>query len=89
VPTLSIALLLLCQVHTGCKMFPSEHQRVRSQFVVGHLSFNPTAAILSLKIKHTLAVRILPEAQVHLLLALNPNHAIGSCSGSCTPPDSE
>jgi integrase/recombinase XerD len=37
---------------------------------IGYLTFNPCAAILSPKIKNTLAERILPEAQVHRLLAL-------------------
>ena len=40
---------------------------------IGYLTFNPCAAILSPKIKNTLAERILPEAQVHRLLALEPH----------------
>lgn len=40
---------------------------------IGYLIFNPCAAILSPKIKNTLAERILPEAQVHRLLALEPH----------------
>jgi integrase/recombinase XerD len=40
---------------------------------IGFLTFNPCAAILSPKIKNTLAERILPEAQVHRLLALEPH----------------
>jgi len=37
---------------------------------IGYLKFNPAAAILSPKIKNTLAERILSEADVHRLLAL-------------------
>ena len=40
---------------------------------IGYLGFNPGAAILSPKIKKNLAERILPEAQVHRLLALEPH----------------
>jgi integrase/recombinase XerD len=40
---------------------------------IGYLSFNPAAAVQGPKIKNTLAERILPEAQVHLLLALEPH----------------
>jgi integrase/recombinase XerD len=39
---------------------------------IGFLDFNPGAAIRSPKIKNTLAERILPEPQVHRLLALEP-----------------
>ncbi len=41
---------------------------------IGYLKFNPAAAIQGPKIKNTLAERILPEAQVHRLLALEPRH---------------
>ena len=37
---------------------------------IGYLNFNPAAAVQGPKIKNTLAERILPEAQVHRLLAL-------------------
>lgn len=37
---------------------------------IGYLQFNPCAAIISPKIKNTLAERILPESQVHALIAL-------------------
>jgi integrase/recombinase XerD len=40
---------------------------------IGYLGFNPGAAILSPKIKKNLAERILPEPQVHRLLALEPH----------------
>lgn len=40
---------------------------------IGYLDFNPGTAIRSPKIKKTLAERILPEAQVHRLLALEPH----------------
>jgi site-specific recombinase XerD len=40
---------------------------------IGYLDFNPGAAIRSPKIKKTLAERILPETQVHRLLALEPD----------------
>ena len=40
---------------------------------IGYLAFNPGAAIRSPKNKNTLAERILPEAQVHRLLALEPH----------------
>jgi integrase/recombinase XerD len=40
---------------------------------IGYLDFNPGAAIRSPKIKKTLAERILPETQVHQLLALEPS----------------
>ena len=40
---------------------------------IGYLAFNPGAAIRSPKIKKTLAERILPEPQVHRLLALEPH----------------
>jgi len=40
---------------------------------LGYLKFNPAAAIKSPKIKNGLAERILPEAQVHLVIALEPN----------------
>jgi site-specific recombinase XerD len=40
---------------------------------IGFLAFNPAAAIRSPKIKRILAERILPEPQVHRLLALEPN----------------
>lgn len=40
---------------------------------IGYLNFNPAAAIQGPKIKNTLAERILPEAQVHRLLALEPH----------------
>jgi integrase/recombinase XerD len=39
---------------------------------IGYLHFNPAAAVHGPKIKNTLAERILSEAQVHLLLALEP-----------------
>ena len=38
---------------------------------IGYLQFNPAAAILSPKIKNTLAERILSESDVHRLLALD------------------
>jgi site-specific recombinase XerD len=40
---------------------------------IGYLQFNPAAAILSPKIKNTLAERILSESDVHRLLALEPH----------------
>jgi site-specific recombinase XerD len=40
---------------------------------IGYLQFNPAAAILSPKIKNTLAERILSESDVHRLLALEIN----------------
>jgi len=40
---------------------------------IGYIKFNPCAAILSPKIKNTLAERILNESQVHTLIALEPN----------------
>lgn len=40
---------------------------------IGYLKFNPAAAVQGPKIKNTLAERILPEAQVHRLLALEPH----------------
>ena len=40
---------------------------------IGYLHFNPAAAILSPKIKNTLAERILSESDVHRLLALEPH----------------
>jgi len=40
---------------------------------IGYLTFNPCAAILSPKIKNTLAERILPESQVHAMIALEPS----------------
>jgi site-specific recombinase XerD len=40
---------------------------------IGYLSFNPCAAILSPKIKNTLAERILNESQVHTMIALEPS----------------
>jgi site-specific recombinase XerD len=40
---------------------------------IGYLHFNPAAAVHGPKIKNTLAERILSEAQVHLLLALEPH----------------
>jgi len=40
---------------------------------IGYLNFNPAAAVQSPKIKNTLAERILPEAQIHRLLALEPH----------------
>jgi len=40
---------------------------------IGYLNFNPAAALHGPKIKNTLAERILSEAQVHLLLALEPH----------------
>jgi integrase/recombinase XerD len=40
---------------------------------IGYLTFNPGAAIFSPKIKKNLAERILPEPQVHRLLALEPH----------------
>jgi site-specific recombinase XerD len=40
---------------------------------IGHLHFNPAAAIKGPKIKNTLAERILPESEVHRLLALEPH----------------
>jgi len=39
---------------------------------IGYLKFNPAAAILSPKIKNTLAERIMSESDVHRLLALEP-----------------
>jgi site-specific recombinase XerD len=39
---------------------------------IGCLRFNPCAAILSPKIKNTLAERILNESQVHTMIALEP-----------------
>jgi integrase/recombinase XerD len=39
---------------------------------IGYLQFNPAAAILSPKIKKTLAERILSESEVHRMLALEP-----------------
>ena len=41
---------------------------------IGYLTFNPCAAIISPKIKNTLAERILPENQVHTMIALEPSH---------------
>lgn len=55
---------------------------------IGYLKFNPAAAILSPKIKNTLAERILSESDVHRLLALEPHPATGSYSVSCMPPGS-
>ena len=40
---------------------------------IGYLTFNLAAAVQGPKIKNTLAERILPEAQVHRLLALEPH----------------
>jgi site-specific recombinase XerD len=40
---------------------------------IGFLAFNPAAAIRSPRNKNTLAERILPEAHVHRLLALEPH----------------
>jgi integrase/recombinase XerD len=40
---------------------------------IGYLQFNPAAAILSPKIKNTLAERILSESDVHRLLTLEPH----------------
>jgi site-specific recombinase XerD len=40
---------------------------------IGYIQFNPAAAILSPKIKNTLAERILSESDVHRLLALEPH----------------
>lgn len=40
---------------------------------IGYLAFNPCAALKSPKIKNTLAERILSEAEVHRLMALEPN----------------
>lgn len=40
---------------------------------IGYIKFNPCAAILSPKIKNTLAERILNESQVHTMIALEPN----------------
>jgi integrase/recombinase XerD len=40
---------------------------------IGYLTFNPAAAVQGPKIKNTLAERILLEAQVHRLLALEPH----------------
>ena len=40
---------------------------------IGYLQFNPCAAIISPKIKNCLAERILPESQVHALIALEPH----------------
>lgn len=40
---------------------------------IGYLHFNPAAAVQGPKVKNTLAERILPEAQVHRLLALEPH----------------
>jgi site-specific recombinase XerD len=40
---------------------------------IGYLTFNPCAAILSPKIKNTLAERILQENQVHTMIALEPS----------------
>lgn len=39
---------------------------------IGYIQFNPCAAILSPKIKNTLAERILNESQVHRLISLEP-----------------
>lgn len=41
---------------------------------IGYLRFNPCAAILSPKIKNTLAERILNESQVHRLISLEPSN---------------
>ena len=41
--------------------------------MIGYLTFNPAAAVLGPKIKNALAEKILPEAQVHRLLALEPH----------------
>lgn len=40
---------------------------------IGYLQFNPCAAIISPKIKNCLAERILPEAQVHAMITLEPH----------------
>lgn len=40
---------------------------------IGYLTFNPCAALQSPRVKNTLAERILPEAQVHQMIALEPN----------------
>jgi integrase/recombinase XerD len=40
---------------------------------IGYLGFNPCAALQSPRVKNTLAERILPEAQVHQMIALEPN----------------
>jgi site-specific recombinase XerD len=40
---------------------------------IGYLHFNPAAAIKGPKIKNTLAEKILPESEVHRLLALEPH----------------
>jgi integrase/recombinase XerD len=40
---------------------------------IGYLSFNPAAAVQGPKVKNALAERILPEAQVHRLLTLEPH----------------
>lgn len=40
---------------------------------IGYLQFNPAAAIISPKIKNTLAERILSESDVHRLLAMEPH----------------
>lgn len=40
---------------------------------IGYLGFNPCAALHSPRVKNTLAERILPEAQVHQMIALEPN----------------
>lgn len=40
---------------------------------IGYVQFNPAAALISPKVKNCLAERILPEAQVHALIALEPS----------------
>lgn len=41
---------------------------------IGYLQFNPCAAVLSPKKKDTLAERILPETDIHRLIALEPDN---------------
>jgi site-specific recombinase XerD len=67
-PLESLAPASQARAINAAKSFFSFAQRI------GYLTFNPCAAILSPKIKNTLAERILPEAQVHHLLALEPHH---------------
>ena len=40
---------------------------------IGYVGFNVVAAVPALKVKNTLAKRILPEADVHTIIALEPN----------------
>jgi site-specific recombinase XerD len=69
---------LQCYLSTLGSLAPASQTRainaVKSLFRfaqrIGYLHFNPAAAILSPKIKNTLAERILSESDVHRLLAL-------------------